>query len=303
MLPDIVVTVSTNPELYVWNSKTQPDRSLRPDAKPNDPDVILLGHQTTPSFGLDVHASQPLICSSSENGVICVWSLDDDVTYDPKYPASRGLGPRVVIAAHEGAVEDIIFHPINPSQLCSAGVDMYLKLWDLRSSQPSLQLKSFHSAEITTLSWNRHIDHLLLSGCSDGYIKLLDLRKPERPVSKSQLHSGSITNLQWCPNHLNVFASSATDHKMYICDSQLIDSEIRSKSFEDGLPSEVLFSHEGHLGEVVSFEWNTQEPLMIASLCDRDAMNGGKSTVQIWRPSDYLFMDRQRFISMVRELS
>eukprot|EP00475_Leptophrys_vorax_P040333 TRINITY_DN74639_c0_g1_i1.p1 TRINITY_DN74639_c0_g1~~TRINITY_DN74639_c0_g1_i1.p1 ORF type:complete len:610 (-),score=119.97 TRINITY_DN74639_c0_g1_i1:38-1786(-) len=306
MLPDIVVSIPiAGSSVYVWNTKTQPDRAIRQDSAPNDADVLLVGLSDTTSYGLDVHSTMPLITAASNEGNICVWSLDDDVHQHPDHPSSRGLMPRYsVTAAHSGPVEDLAFHPSSPTQFCSGGGDGKLKLWDCRQpgNAPAPSVLQTDEKTITGISWNRHSDHLILSACANGTVQLFDLRRTDEPVSVSLLHPGApVSNVQWCPNHFNVFASTAVNRQMYICDAQLMSPKRRDYSTNE-LPPEVLFSHEGQLGEIAYFEWNIQEPLMLVSICERDEANNMNATVQIWRPSDFLFMDRQRFVSMVKDL-
>jgi hypothetical protein len=277
---------------------------LRDSSQPNDADVLLVGLQNTTSYGLDVHSSVPMVAAASNEGNICVWSLDDDVHQHPEHPASRGLMPRHSITkAHSGPVEDLAFHPVNPVQFCSGGGDGLLKLWDARSPTNAMTSSAIVTDEktITGISWNRHSDHLVLNACANGTVRLTDLRRVETPVAISRLHPNSpVSNVQWCPNHFNLFASTAVNKQMYICDAQLMTAEPSENTGE--LPPEVIFSHEGQSGEIAYFEWNIHEPLMICSICERDAANDNNATVQIWRPSDFLFMDHQRFVSMVRDL-
>ncbi|KAK3253493.1 hypothetical protein CYMTET_37261 [Cymbomonas tetramitiformis] len=90
---------------------------------------------------------------------------------------------------HTGAVKGLDFNPFNPNLLASGAADGELSIWDLANpGAPSLYpaLKSGGGAansagEVTCLSWNRKVQHILASTSANGTTVVWDLKR-QRPV-------------------------------------------------------------------------------------------------------------------------
>lgn len=298
--PDIVVTAGKSSDVYIWNTRIQPSRALRPEQKPNVPDVYLRGtKEGIATKALDFHSMHPLVASGSSVGTVRLWSLDDDVHHDST-DNSKYVKSRLKFDAHTSEVTDCTFHPNEFAQLCSVGADRNVSFWDTRYAQaPSIFLKDHHSTCINSVSWNRCAANLILTGSEDGFVQVTDIRMPH-VLHKARLHQGAVSSLKWSPHYPSVFASSSLDGSVYICDLNRIDSKFQNDRGD--LAPEILFSHALHLGSVRQVEWNLHEPWMLSSLCDQDDWNNGKATLHIWRPSDFLVMNKDQFANTIQEV-
>lgn len=88
---------------------------------------------------------------------------------------------------HQGAVRGLEFNPFSPNLLASGAADGDLCIWDVGNpAQPSLYpaMKAAGAgptAEITCLSWNRKVQHILGTATAAGTVVVWDLKK-QRPV-------------------------------------------------------------------------------------------------------------------------
>ncbi|EFJ52946.1 hypothetical protein VOLCADRAFT_30886, partial [Volvox carteri f. nagariensis] len=91
--PEVVVTHTDSPQLYVWNMDQQPNRrpqsaglaaaasssSSSSDA-PSRPDLVLVGHEDDAPFPLACSAAQPRVGSGGNDQLVLVWDLNDHVS-------------------------------------------------------------------------------------------------------------------------------------------------------------------------------------------------------------------------------
>jgi len=76
------------------------------------------------------------------------------------------------------AVHVTKFHPTSLSTMLSASDDRVVRLWDLTSSDPLLEIANQHNDYIRTATFmgNRN---LIVTGCYDGTVRLFDPRSPD----------------------------------------------------------------------------------------------------------------------------
>lgn len=69
--PSVVVTHTDAPQLYVWNTDTQPHRNAEKGAegsrRPSVPDITLEGHEDDAEFALGISSVQPLVTSGGRD--------------------------------------------------------------------------------------------------------------------------------------------------------------------------------------------------------------------------------------------
>lgn len=100
--------------------------------------------------------------------------------------ASNALLAR--LQKHQGAVRGLEFNPFASNLLASGAGDGDLCIWDVANpSQPSLypamknNTSSGNASDITCLSWNRKVQHILATTTAAGNVIVWDLKK-QRPV-------------------------------------------------------------------------------------------------------------------------
>lgn len=70
------------------------------------------------------------------------------------------------------------FHPTSMSTMLSASDDRVVRLWDLTSSDPLLEIANQHHDYIRTASFMGS-RNMIVTGCYDGYVRLFDPRSPQ----------------------------------------------------------------------------------------------------------------------------
>ena len=171
--PELFVTHTDAPELFVWNSDTQPHRKTGPSMDPEKegatdhsvPDLVLVGHEENAEFALAVHRERFHVASGGKDQNVLIWNIADHdggklwsgrVSDEHGRPAKGALSPRarggdgvgarsgdfggaptlapaLTFVGHADTVEDVAFHPSSALELCSVGDDSALIFWDGRA--------------------------------------------------------------------------------------------------------------------------------------------------------------------------
>lgn len=87
-------------------------------------------------------------------------------------------------------------------------------------------------------------------------------------------HTEEIFQVQWSPHDETILASSGTDRRLHVWDLSRIGMEQSAEDATDG-PPELLFIHGGHTAKISDFAWNQNQPWVICSVAEDNAM-------QIW---------------------
>ena len=257
--PNLVVTHTDAPELFVWDTDKQPHRKTGPsaaDAKderdrtgaPSKPDLVLVGHEENAEFALAVRRETFDVASGGKDAQVLLWSVADHdngaVWRNPERPVasptrrSSGVGarsgdfdgaaalaPRSSFRGHEDTVEDVAFHPVAESQLCSVACDRSLIFWDGRAGNgPAHRVAAAHADDLHCVDWCFLDEHAILTGSADRAVKLWDRRKLGATgdaccVHTFDAHTEGITTVQWCPDQRGVFASAAEDGYLNVWDA------------------------------------------------------------------------------------
>ncbi|GKC67481.1 WD40 repeat-containing protein MSI2-like protein [Tanacetum coccineum] len=83
-----------------------------------------------------------------------------------------------------------------------------------------------------------------------------------------------VFQVEWDPNHETVLVSStssADDRRLMVWDLNRVEDEQLEGEAEGG-PPELLFSHGGHKSKLSDFSWNKNEPWVISSVAEDNAL-------------------------------
>ncbi|GIL85595.1 hypothetical protein Vretimale_13300 [Volvox reticuliferus] len=209
--PEIVVTHTDSPQLYVWNMDRQPDRRPPPaglatiktrssrdrgaggdksGSEPDSqPDLVLVGHEDDAQFPLACSAGAPRVGSGGNDNLVLVWDLADQITALASTSAASAkqseLKPRCRLEGHTATVGDLVFQPRGKDVLISVADDGRVITWDLRGvggkggSYVASKLQDAHGPGINIMcvDWNPVDENLLVTGAQDGILQVWDRRR------------------------------------------------------------------------------------------------------------------------------
>ncbi|KAF6003932.1 hypothetical protein F1559_004063 [Cyanidiococcus yangmingshanensis] len=321
-----VVTHTDAPELLVWNVNEQVHRPDNDKLRPNIPDLILVGHQSEApyaldtTFGGDYFPDAFLVASGGTDHQVLVWHLTSDLLLESRErkratvaetlddlsgaihpvrhvaPYSLSVPPTSRLIGHTATVEDVCFHPSNPSLLASCGDDRCLLLWDLRAPpRPIGGVRNAHAGDVNCLDWSRDRNaHYLITGGDDGVVRLWDMRAISTWAIEGKMHQktqlaepvyefvaddrlrGAVSCVQWNPLDPRYFLSAA-ETEVIVWDTENMD---------------ILFRHAGHRTRIQEAYWNPYMPwvIMTTSEAGESEADGTPSMVSLWRPIDLVHM-------------
>ncbi len=304
--PGIVVTVSDNPELYVWNFNKQKNR--RHDEEKTDvspADIILKGHTSASEFALAVwcgkgpyeEAKDVHIASGGKNGTVLVWKFDDYQS------AGRVMHRNVVLGekgtGHNEQVEDVSFNGESSNILVSAGRDRRIICWDIRSPMKSEVVDNAHENDVNSCDNCGTNPDLVVTAGSDTKVKVWDRRKfsangrPD-PLHVFSGHNRQVNTVMWNRYVPDIIASGGEDAQVLVWDCKA-DAGVPlhdPRSSHNGL----IFNHAGHSDQdctIIDLEWlpNEHDPWCIATLSE--TVGEGGSSLQIWRMLNFIHRDRE----------
>ena len=331
--PSLLVTHTDAPELFVWDTETQPHRKTIASAAdseadreraPSTPDLALVGHEENAEFALAVRRDAFEVASGGKDAQVLLWNVEDhdggavwrsetksNASETKKSRAELGgahptgaptLEPRIRFKGHTDTVEDVAFHPGSSGrELCSVACDSALMFWDTRAgAKPAHAVFEAHKDDLHTVDWSALEDFLVVTGGADAAVKLWDRRKlaatgADCCVRTFSLHSEGITTAQWCPDRRGVFASGAEDGYLNVWDVNRVGaaSATTTPAREKSGPPEILFQHAGHRTQVSDFQWNPADPWTIASVSSGD----GGNTLQMWRINDLIYRGEEEALA------
>ncbi|KAI6701055.1 hypothetical protein NL676_015379 [Syzygium grande] len=269
---DIVGAKTNGCEVYVFDCSKQASKQQEGGF---DPDLRLTGHDGE-GYGLSWSPlKEGYLLSASHDKKICLWNISA-VAQD------KVLSAMHVFEAHETVVGDVSWHLKNDSLFGSVGDDCQLMIWDLRTNKPQQCVKA-HEKEVNSVSFNSYNDWILATASSDTTVGLFDMRKLSTPLHVFSSHEGEVLQVEWDPNHEAVLASSSEDRRVMVWDLNRIGDEQQEGDASDG-PAELLFSHGGHKAKISDFSWNKNEPWVISSVAEDNA-------VQVWQMAESICGD------------
>ncbi|CAK9134546.1 unnamed protein product [Ilex paraguariensis] len=270
--PSVVAAKTSSCEVYVFDSTKQP---VNHEGGSCDPDLRLRGHDKE-GYGLSWSPfKEGYLLSASNDCKICLWDISAT-------PQDKVLEAKHVYEDHQSVVEDVSWHLKNENLFGSVGDDCRLIIWDLRTNKPQHSVV-VHEKEVNYLSFNPYNEWVVATASSDTTVGLFDVRKLSSPLHVLSSHTEEVFQVEWDPNHETVLASSADDRRLMVWDLNRIGDEQLEGEAEDG-PPELLFSHGGHKAKISDFSWNKNEPWVISSVADDNAL-------QVWQLAESIYRD------------
>ncbi|XP_044030836.1 protein transport protein Sec31A isoform X3 [Siniperca chuatsi] len=215
-------------------------------------------------YGMDAqgHPSGVLI-AGGENGNV--------ILYDP---AKIIAGESDVIIAesdkHTGPVRALDVNPFQTNLVASGGNESEIYIWDMNNfgSPMTPGPKTQPLEDISCVSWNRQVQHILASASPSGRASVWDLRKNDLIIKVSD-HSNRMhcSGLAWHPEVATQLVLSSEDDRMPVI--QMWDLRFATSPFK-------IF--ENHTRGVLAIAWSLADPELLLS-CGKD------SRILCWNPN------------------
>ncbi|KAM4636086.1 protein transport protein Sec31B isoform 2-T2 [Discoglossus pictus] len=219
------------------------------------------------SFGGASVGTSGVIIGGGDNGVITLYSASEIL--------SSGKEP--VIAKndkHSGPVRALDLNPYQSNLLASGASDSEVYIWDLNNFTVPMTpgAKSQPIEDISAISWNRQVQHILSSAHPSGKAVVWDLRKNE-PVIKVSDHSNRMhcSGMLWHPEIPTQLVLSSEDDRLPVI--QVWDLRFASS------PLKML---ENHTRGILSLSWSKDDPdLLLSSAKDNRILCWNPSTSEV----------------------
>ncbi|KAJ7547293.1 hypothetical protein O6H91_08G078700 [Diphasiastrum complanatum] len=159
-----------------------------------------------------------VIAGGLVDGIIYLWNPAKLISGDATEPDNDALLAQ--LQKHTGAVRGLEFNDIAPNLLASGAEDGELCIWDLSdphtpSHFPSLKGSgSGANMEISYLSWNRKVQHILASTSYGGTSVVWDLKRQKPVISFTDPATRRrCSSLQWNPEVATQLIVSSDDDR------------------------------------------------------------------------------------------
>ncbi|XP_034751953.1 protein transport protein Sec31A isoform X3 [Etheostoma cragini] len=215
-------------------------------------------------YGMDdqSHPSGVLI-AGGENGNV--------ILYDS---AKIMAGETDVIIAesdkHTGPVRALDVNPFQTNLVASGGNESEIYIWDMNNfgSPMTPGPKTQPVEDVSCVSWNRQVQHILASACPSGRASVWDLRKNDLIIKVSD-HSNRMhcSGLAWNPEVATQLVLSSEDDRMPVI--QMWDLRFATSPFK------IL---ENHTRGVLAIAWSLADPELLLS-CGKD------NRILCWNPN------------------
>ncbi|KAM6975129.1 protein transport protein Sec31A [Tautogolabrus adspersus] len=215
-------------------------------------------------YGMDseAHPSGVLIAGGDNGSVIL---------YDP---AKIMAGVSDVIIAesdlHTGPVRGLDVNPFQTNLVASGGNDSEIYIWDMNNfgSPMTPGPKSQPVEDISFVSWNKQVQHILASASPSGRALVWDLRKNDLIIKVSD-HSNRMhcSGLAWNPEVATQLVLASEDDRMPVI--QMWDLRFATS------PLKIL---ENHTRGVLAIAWSLADPELLLS-CGKD------NRILCWNPN------------------
>ncbi|TNN03464.1 hypothetical protein fugu_000493 [Takifugu bimaculatus] len=222
-------------------------------------DMQLKGSLKTPNrlhsivwvnFGMGADGTGGRLIGGSENGILTV--------YNPDIIMSSGADAVVGQSdKHTGPIRALDFNPFQSNLLASGANDSEIYIWDLNnfSSPMTPGAKTQPVEDISVVSWNRQVQHILASANPSGKAVVWDLRKNE-PIIKISDHSNRMhcSGMLWHPDVATQLVLASEDDRLPVI--QMWDLRFATS------PLKVL---ENHTRGILSISWSQADSELLLS--------------------------------------
>eukprot|EP00066_Takifugu_rubripes_P011512 XP_011600778.1 PREDICTED: protein transport protein Sec31B [Takifugu rubripes] len=246
-------------------------------------DMQLKGSLRTPNrlhsivwvnFGMGADGSGGRLIGGSENGILTV--------YNPDIIMSSGADAVVGQSdKHTGPIRALDFNPFQSNLLASGANDSEIYIWDLNnfSSPMTPGAKTQPVEDISVVSWNRQVQHILASANPSGKAVVWDLRKNE-PIIKISDHSNRMhcSGMLWHPDVATQLVLASEDDRLPVI--QMWDLRFATS------PLKVL---ENHTRGILSISWSQADSeLLLSSAKDNRILCWNPNTGEVITVPKYL---------------
>uniref|UniRef100_A0A665X4G3 Protein transport protein Sec31A n=1 Tax=Echeneis naucrates TaxID=173247 RepID=A0A665X4G3_ECHNA len=202
------------------------------------------------NFGMGADGAGGRLVAGSENGTLTV--------YNPHEIMSSGAEAVVGQSdKHTGPVRALDFNPFQNNLLASGANDSEIYIWDLNnlSSPMTPGAKTQPAEDISVVSWNRQVQHILASANPSGKAVVWDLRKNE-PIIKISDHSNRMhcSGMLWHPDVATQLVLASEDDRLPVI--QMWDLRFATS------PLKVL---ENHTRGILSISWSQADSELLLS--------------------------------------
>ncbi|XP_009870165.1 PREDICTED: protein transport protein Sec31B isoform X2 [Apaloderma vittatum] len=202
------------------------------------------------SFGNGSPESSGIIVGGGDNGVLTMYSAH-------RILASRSEPVIGQTEKHSGPVRALDFNPFQSNLLASGANDSEIFIWDLNNFSVPMTpgAKSQPHEDISVVSWNRQVQHILSSAHPSGKAVVWDLRKNE-PIIKVSDHSNRMhcSGMAWHPEVATQLVLSSEDDRSPVI--QIWDLRFATSP---------LSQLEGHTRGILSVSWCQADPELLLS--------------------------------------
>ncbi|NXL64248.1 SC31B protein, partial [Chordeiles acutipennis] len=215
------------------------------------------------NFGNGTPESSGVIIGGGDNGVLTMYSVH-------RILASKSEPVIGQTEKHSGPVRALDFNPFQSNLLASGANDSEIFIWDLNNFSVPMTpgAKSQPHEDVSVVSWNRQVQHILSSAHPSGKAVVWDLRKNE-PIIKVSDHSNRMhcSGMAWHPEVATQLVLSSEDDRLPVI--QIWDLRFATSP---------LSQLEGHTRGVLSVSWCQADPeLLLSSAKD--------NRILCWNPS------------------
>ncbi|XP_069557726.1 protein transport protein Sec31A isoform X2 [Brachyistius frenatus] len=215
-------------------------------------------------YGMDAqgHPSGVLI-AGGENGNV--------ILYDPA-KIMAGESDAIVAESdlHTGPVRALDVNPFQTNLVASGGNESEIYIWDMNNfgSPMTPGPKTQPLEDISCVSWNRQVQHILASASPSGRASVWDLRKNDLIIKVSD-HSNRMhcSGLAWNPEVATQLVVSSEDDRMPVI--QMWDLRFATSPFK-------ILEH--HTRGVLAIAWSLADPELLLS-CGKD------NRILCWNPN------------------
>ncbi|NWI90384.1 SC31B protein, partial [Pitta sordida] len=215
------------------------------------------------NFGNGSPESSGVIIGGGDNGVLTMYSVHRILTSKSEPVIGQ-------TEKHSGPVRALDFNPFQSNLLASGANDSEIFIWDLNNFSVPMTpgTKSQPHEDISVVSWNRQVQHILSSAHPSGKAVVWDLRKNE-PIIKVSDHSNRMhcSGMAWHPEVATQLVLASEDDRLPVI--QIWDLRFATSP---------LSQLEGHTRGVLSVSWCQADPdLLLSSAKD--------NRILCWNPS------------------